>query len=133
MPQPWGIEHPDEATGLSDAALAQEVQAALDHGVASPLAWAVVTEMRVRYEQWRPDAEDAEYEYAAHHPETFDADSDWELRRSDEHEARSLVRFVRNRAIQQGFEPRGKVLRRGVRRGTWEPAPESDSTESGDA
>lgn len=129
MPQPWGIDHPDEAAGLSDAALSQEVQAALDHGVSSPLAWAVFTELWARYEQWRPDAENGEREYAAHYPHTFDADSEWDLRSSDEHEARSMIRFVRKRARQQGFEPRGEVLRRGVRRGTWEPAPESDNEE----
>lgn len=130
MIQKWGIDHPDEAAGLSDAALAQEAQAALDHGVASPLAWAVFKEMRARFDRWRPDAEDGEREYAAHFPETFDPDSEWELRRGlDEHGANALVHFVRSRARLRGVEPRGEVLRRGVIRGTWEPIPCDEGVE----
>jgi hypothetical protein len=47
--QRWGIEEPSEVAGLSHARLAEELQAAIDHGIMSPLARAVFTEVGSRY------------------------------------------------------------------------------------
>ena len=48
MPQKWTIEEPAEAAGLDADRFASEMQAAIDHGVFSPLARAVFTEALVR-------------------------------------------------------------------------------------
>ena len=45
----WTIADPSEAADLSDADLAREAGTALHLGVASPLAWAVLTEMHRRF------------------------------------------------------------------------------------